>query len=360
MKYLLSCALIIFLPAVAFGQNNTAVAGMQKGTPENDLVKAEVGQLLASTANRDQAWAAYLIGKYELKEMASQLYPLLNPQLNGPQNEIGFVHRAALDTLIQLGVTVPGDKLMPLYNKCPNEVVILLARAPQENQQAILSIAQQAQGQVYWLAACNLLTESKAPGFAAWLIKELKIDVQITVSDDKNDEGGTGGESGTFGIGATLTEIDGFPPTALYILEENAERGMVIAASGLHPIYYRRTVGDKSVIARIREGDKDSYRLEYLAALLDTTVDDLEIKAHPRYSIIWQDAESYQRQVEQIRQQVKEGYERLIQRLLAKNRLTNSEVDGLAPTVVVTVEDLRKDPSVPLPAIPGVVKRERQ
>jgi hypothetical protein len=355
--------MLLFLQALAFGQDSAAVAGMQKGTPQNDRVKAEVSRLLESTANRDQAWAAYLIGKYELREVAAQIHPLLNPELNGQEDEVRFVHLAALDSLIQLGMTVPSDKLMPLYNKFPNEVLILLAKAPNENQQALLSIAQQAQRQAYWMAACNLLAESKARGFAAWLIKELKIEVRITVLDHEDGGTGTGIGCGMIGIDASVPVPDGFPPTALYFLKESPERGAVVVAPGHNPIYYKRTVSDRRIIAdaSFKSCNKNHYNhLEYLAALLNTTADELKLEAYPSHSITWQGAEKYQRKMAQIQQQVKASYEQVIQRLLEKNLLTDSEADGLAPMVVVTIEDLRKNPSVPLPAIPGVVKSERQ
>ena len=367
MKYFLSWALILFLRALAFGQDSTAVAEMQKSTPQNERVKAEVSRLLESTANRDQAWAAYLIGKNELKELAPQIYPLLNPKLNGQQHEIGYVHRAALDSLIQLGVTVPADKLTPLYDKFPDEVLILLARSPSENQQALLSIAQQSQHQVHWLAACNLLTETRAPGFAAWLMKELKIEIRIAVFDPRDIGKGMGGIGGGVSVGDGVFGVpNGFPPTAIYRLTEYAKHGLVVAAPGLHTIYYERRVvqpglaGQVGVSVTDRHGDRDDYRLEYLATLLKTKTEDLKFELRKWQSIFWRSPNQYQREVAQTRQQVQEQYQQLIKRLLENNLLTGAEAHDLTPTLVVTVTDFRANPSVQLPNIPGVTKSERQ
>ncbi len=306
MKHFLCCALILLLQATAFGQDSPAVAGMQKGTPQNDRVKSEVSRLLESTVNRDRAWAAYLIGKYDLKEMAAQLYPLLNPELSGQQDEIEFVHRAALDSLIQLGVTPPGDKLMPLYNKLPDEVLILFARAPYENQQALLPIAQQSKRTIYWLAACNLLAGTKAPGFAAGLIKEMKIEVRITVSDPRNGGIGMSIGSGGFSAGDGIFSVpDGFPPTAVYSLKKYASYGEIVATPGPHQIYYERHVAQPGVSGQIGVGSvddtssRDPYRLEYLAALLKTTVEDLKVELSPFHLITWQGSDKYRREIEQ-------------------------------------------------------------
>src|SRR5262247_1109351 len=84
-------------------------------------VKTRVGQLIQSASNKDRAWAAYLIGEYDLKEFAPALIELLNPNQRAPEWETDFVYRAALDGLIRLRVSAPSDNLMPLYERFPDE-----------------------------------------------------------------------------------------------------------------------------------------------------------------------------------------------------------------------------------------------
>src|SRR5262249_51767240 len=122
-------------------------------------VKTRVGQLIQSASNGDRAWAAYLIGEYGLKEFAPALIELLNSNPLGPEWETVYVHRAVLDSLIRLRISALSDSLMPLYERFPDEALIILARSPSENSEALLSIAEQPGREVCWVAACNLLAE---------------------------------------------------------------------------------------------------------------------------------------------------------------------------------------------------------
>jgi hypothetical protein len=57
-------------------------------------VKNRVGQLIQSTSTRDRAWAAYLIGEYDLNEFAPALIEFLNPNHLDPEWETEFVYRS--------------------------------------------------------------------------------------------------------------------------------------------------------------------------------------------------------------------------------------------------------------------------
>jgi hypothetical protein len=202
-------------------------------------------------------------------------------------------------------------------------------------------------------------------------MKELEIEVLIAVYDLKNwgmgmgiGSGGISAADGIFGV------PDGFPPTAVYKLIENAEHGAIVASPGLHTIYYERRVAQPGVSGQIgvgsvdRHEDRDRYRLEYLAALLNSKAQDLKIEPQRSQSIFWQGPKEYQRRVAEIRQQTHERYQQLIKRLFENNLLSDSEANSLAPTLVIKVNDLRTNSSVPLPEIHGVVtvtesRRER-
>src|SRR5215510_10673069 len=158
--------LFIILPL--HQERTPAVEHQQLKAIHRAEVKNRVDQLIQSDSNKDRAWAAYLIGEYGLKEFAPALIELLNPNQRGPEWETAFVYRAALDGLIRLRVSAPSDNLMPLYERFPDETLIILARSPSENGEALLSIAEQPGRTVCWVAACNLLAESKASGFAAF------------------------------------------------------------------------------------------------------------------------------------------------------------------------------------------------
>jgi len=132
------------LPLLPSHQEQTpAVEPQQLNAIHKAEVKTRVGQLIQSASNKDRAWAAYLIGEYGLKEFAPALIELLSPNLSGPEWETTFVYRAVLDSLIRLRVSATSESLMPLYERFPDETLIILAKSAAENSDVLLSIAEQ-------------------------------------------------------------------------------------------------------------------------------------------------------------------------------------------------------------------------
>jgi hypothetical protein len=322
-------------------------------------VKTRVGKLIQSTLNRDRAWAAYLIGEYDLKELAPALIELLSPNLPGPEWETVYVHRAVLDSLIRLRVSAPPDSLMPLYKRFPDETVIILARSPSENGEALLSIAEQPEREVCWVAACNLLAETKAPGFAAFLFKSIKIKIDITVSESGNTLYVSGGSAG--GAGCGISQItDGFPPTAFYQLIHRPSRDAVVVAPGPHPVFYERRVTEpgranqKGLSVYDQSVDRDRYCLEYLAALLNQNESELELRTSYYKSIASSGIKSYKAEVISLRELATGNFERLKKQCIERNLLSEPEAEALRPNLSITVRDLRQNKTPQLPEIPGV------
>ncbi|MBO0860936.1 MAG: hypothetical protein J2P21_21120 [Chloracidobacterium sp.] len=317
-------------------------------------VKNRIERLIQSASTRDRAWAAYLIGEYKLKEFAPALIELLNPNSFDPEGEIGFVYRAVLDGLIRMGVSAPSDSLMPLYKRFPDETLIIMARSPSEHRKALLSIAEQPGREACWVAACNLLAESEAPGFAEFLLKSLKIKVEIGVYDGGNRMGTGGGSSLCIGDGMFQVP-DGFPPTALYQLTDEPERDAVVVAPGAHPVFYERQVVEPGVANQRGIGvyngsvERDRYCIEYLAALLQ--VSQLEIQERYSKSIVWAGIEQYKVEAISFRELVKGNFERLKRQCVEKELLSESEAESLNPNLIITVRDLRENKTPQLPEI---------
>jgi hypothetical protein len=227
------------------------VDSQQFNTIQRVEVKNRIERLIQSASTGDRAWAAYLIGEYKFKDFAPALIELLNPNSPGPDWETGFVYRAVLDGLIKLGVSAPSDSLTPLYNRFPDETLITMARSPSEHSEALLFIAEQPGREVCWVAACNLLAESKAPGFAAFLLKSLKIKVEIGVYDEEKRTGIVDGASSLCAGGGMFQVPDGFPPTALYQLTDAPRRDAVVVAPGAHPVFYVRQVVEPGIASGI-------------------------------------------------------------------------------------------------------------
>lgn len=324
-------------------------------------IKNKVEQLIQSASAKDRAWAAYLIGEYGLKDFAPALIEILDPDSLSPDWETGYIYRAVLDSLIKLRVSVPYDKLMPLYERFPDETLIILARSPSQNSEALLSIAERPGRGVCWVAACNLLAESKAPGFASFLLKSLKIRVEIAVSEGGNKGSMGGGSSSSIGCGVSQV-ADGFPPTAYYQLTDEPKRDAVVVAQGAHPIFYQRQVIEPGVTNQAwmssydHSVERDRYCHEYLAALLDQTASGLELRERYSKSIAWSGAQGYKVEVISLMELVTGNFERLKKQCVDKELLSESEAETLKPNLILTVNDLRKNKTPPLPEISGAAK----
>src|SRR5262245_35322225 len=216
-------------------------AQLPRQQPER--TSSQIDELLRSPSTVDQAWAAYLIGKDRLSERGPEIERLLTGINTSSDPNKDILIRAALDTAVQLNLKLSVERLMPLYRVYSPQVLILLTRSPEENKAALLSIARQPNREIDWLAVCNSLLEIKAPGFAAHLLGELKMEVNASITEVTNIGHGFGSGRSSVACGAGgLPVPEGFPPTAYYFLADRPILGAVVLSTGIHPVYYERQV----------------------------------------------------------------------------------------------------------------------
>ncbi|MDQ5839097.1 MAG: hypothetical protein M3379_20145 [Acidobacteriota bacterium] len=360
MRKLLVCTTLLLLAAAqAFGQENGARASVQeaaaadaKATPSflrPGDVSEESARLLKSQENRERAWGAYLAGANGLKEQSAALVELLSDSNLGGGWEESLVRQAALDALIRLDAEVPSEKLLPLYQSSPEEVVILLARSPEQNRQALLPLFVADAPSVRWLAVGNLLAETRAPGFAARLLQELKIEASLYVYDREGGHDYSMGGGGGCGCGRGVSREEGFPPISYYQLTEAPSRGATVIAPGRHVVYYTRSPFANCGGSYISDSERDRLRVEYLAGLLNTTEEDLKLDARPFREIVCRDARECRRAVAAVRDEIEGSHAALLRRLLEENLLDASEASGLKPDITLDINDSRDERSFPLP-----------
>src|ERR1051325_5130220 len=246
MRWFLCLTILAVLSASTYGQDPLPdAAGTRPDAAQNEQVKGEVDRLFNSMLVKDRAWAIYLSGKYGLKENIPAILDVLQGTAGRAQEMDMLISHLGFDSLIQLDARVPAADLMPFYKLFPDAVTILLAKAPKENQEALLSLVRQIKpgemNRQYWFAACNLLAENEARGCAAYLFGEMTIDLFIQVSDSRSGEGYGIASSAGCGFGSYRVPDD-FPPVALYWLLDQAKAGAVVVAPGAHPVYYEREV----------------------------------------------------------------------------------------------------------------------
>jgi hypothetical protein len=354
------CAALLWLAALhASGQEGGGAGG---GDASKDAapsfvrvgdVGGEAARLLKSKENRERAWGARLVGTHDLKGQAPQLIELLaDPALVGGGWEESIVRQAALDGLIRLDAEVPAETLLPLYQSSPDEVIILLARSPRENQQALLPLFVEEAPTARWLAVGNLLAELKAGGFAARLLRDMKVEARVYVFDREgpHDVGGNGGCGGGSGGSGDAFRPEGFPPVTHYALTARAERGAVVVAPGRHPVYYISGPSANSYNSGLGCGvERDSLRLEYLADLLNTSADDLGFDVRPFREVVCKDARQCRRALAGARDEIERSYTALLGRLLNDSLLDPAEASELRPDITLNLTDFRERKTFPLP-----------
>lgn len=359
MKKLLVCAALLCAAfARASGQGG---AEPQPATPsfvQLGDARAEAARLLRSYENRERAWGAYLAGIYGLKEQAPSLVSILEDEaLRGEGGEEHTVRQAALDALIRLDAEVPAGALLPLYASAPDEVLILLAHAPRENQGALLTLFREDAENVRWLAAGNLLAETRAPGFAARLLGSLYVEANLHVYDAEGEHplsgGGMNGGGGCGGVGSGPGRD--FPPVGYYSLYDYARRGAnVLAATGPRAVYYAR----REYRDHCPHGgdflDRASTRVDYLRELLRGASEMTDFDGSLWQELVCKDSAQCLRALAGARDRVRRAYRAVVRRLLADGLLDGAEAAGLKPHFKLVITDARERRSFALPdKLPG-------
>jgi hypothetical protein len=357
MRKFLVCAALLWLGAArAAGQGGSGEEAQQGALPSFVRLGdagAEARRLLQSGENRERAWGAYLLGLHGLKAEAPRLVELLaDPALAGGGWEAALVRQAALDALIRLDAEAPAERLLPLYASSPDEVIILLAREPQQNQPALLSLFDDASPTARWLAVGNLLAETRAQGFAARLMAGLKIEANVYVYDAEGDRNYGGGCGGGGGGGQFFKPLDEYPPVFYYSLTKAGARGAVVAAPGRHTVYYARSLAPGG--GRSWDGgcgpSRDEYRVEYVAGLLRTTEGNLKLEAHPVREVVCKEERQCRRALAAVRDEIVGGHAEAVRRLLEDGLLDAAEAADLKPDITLSLDDSRERRTYPLPS----------
>ena len=319
---------------------------------EGERIEDAARRLLNSPDPQDQAWAAYFIGAHRFEQFTSDLRRLLVPVSENETWQLSYLRLAVLDNLIRLRAALPAAELMPLFEHYPDTVIILLAHAPDENREALLSLFVQLKDGNRWLAVGNLLAEAKTPGFAPLLLRDLTITALVVVS-----EKGTVGVGGGVGGGCVADGFHhvpaSFPPIGKYKLVRRPSRGAIFLARGKSPISYERVVVSGNCQRPFGRSfttvDGNRKRAEYLGAMLGINLRELNFRINPHFGIAWATPEEHKTVLARIRRQIKDSFGRVVEQLIEANLLTRSEAEGLTPNFSITVRDERRDKTIPLP-----------
>ena len=303
-------------------------------------LRDEAPALLQSADPRDQAWGAWLAGVHGMRELQPLLEVFVASHL--ASDEPSAPLDLALDALIQMDAKLPPDLLAQVFERRPDEALVLLSHLDAAADPLLLSLLEREQGLV-WFGIANLMLERKPAGLAKALIVGIEIEARLTVSDD----GGTisGGGHG-IGIGCDAAAIaPGMPPWASYKLSPLASAGAILLATGPKPIYYERRVSrageGRYAGGLFVEGPSGGDRLDYIAAL-GNFHSDLPLSRYEHRSVAWHGQAALSRDIEAFREDMQARYARLLQMLVGAALLTEEEAATLPATVKIGVNDARE------------------
>ena len=327
-------------------------------------IGAQAEALLASPDLKDKTWGSYLAGRHDRKEHVPALERVLEPQPFGSPWQRSLLLRSAFDALIHLKAGPEAELLLPHFEAFPDEVLILLSHDPEQNQEPLLALLERPLNHVHWKAIGNMLAGTRAPGFATYLLRDLRVRVDVQVRDNPLAGAGHGSSGGcVWRRGPTRgSEIPAdYPPVASYHLfsGNHPESGTVVLALGPYPIYYRRFVSQPGEALRVvppltvAAGWPDREKFRYLAALFPFPVEYLPLQETVNRSIDWLGPDAFQQAVARIRREVEALHAQLLVQLQERALLTAVEAATLSLELEFRVHDIRGDQSEPVPRIPS-------
>jgi hypothetical protein len=349
-------------PTLTFAQE-TPAAFLERPKAE---AKAEVERLLKTIEPRDHAWAAHLCAKHDLKECLPLLAEGFLADENKGDTLAWLANQAIFDALIRLGATPPPERLMPFFDRHSDEVILLLLREPEKNQGVLLSILtdHHLRTRSQRFALCSTLVAQRAPGIAAYLLKQRAYMV-VSVLDRRNKglPGGIpGGYAGVYISRMTPAIPEEFPPITFHSLigesPGQAAQTAVPACGPPVPVYHEMTVlkpGNYFVDQATRDvwQTDHEYIFRFINALKRSEVNRSR-PAFPRYHFV-----VYCEKPDQLSKLVVGQYRRASKEFTALKRslvslgaLTQTETESLKLRVTLQVSDLRKHSTRPLPDLP--------
>jgi hypothetical protein len=265
--------------------------------------------------------------------------------LSAQETEAHDAMQTALDAIIQLDKTIPAEAAANLYPEFPVQSMILLSRGGAAAGPFLLQIFRQEQGPEAWLAAGNLLLDTKPPGFAAAVLGQFSVEATIRVVDPLGGIGGSRGEGGgVCGDTLSIPPRPGWPAIAAYHFAMEAAPGRVLISGGPDPVYYVRRSANAGQGTGFGECggplDRDRTRSRFLARLIGIPLDDALVRPKVSTMIEWHDEVQYLKAVHTFVDGEQARFGTLADKLLDRGLLSTEEKD-IRPTLNLQISDNR-------------------
>ena len=367
-------AIFAVLPIVSAGQQpqNSAPGPQLESVPS----PAQVQALLESDDLKSKAWGAWWTAQAQITGMEPLLQKNLEDHYQGKTSLDEAVMDQTLDAYIQSsGSLPPVDLLKAVYPRRPSQTLILFSRmAPSPSvDKALLELLPTEEGigsGVEWYAMADLLLAHRAQGFAASLLREIKVVGYFSVCDPGDCEKTGLGMAAAMSVGGegmlAANPVPGTPPWPIYTLQPIFEnpaipsRSSTIVVSGPVSIGYHRRVGAAGYSPSEMQSSHGwqrrpiipttGDRLKYLKAL--STFGNPIMESEYR-SIPWMGADNFIAAVNRFREDIRQRHANLVQQLQASRLLSAQEAASVPePVIEISISDVRTV-KTPLPDISG-------
>jgi len=339
-----------------FAALTLATSGADEDALSSLVDSEKIIEGILSKGSVSSAWNAYYAGKLGVEECVPALLELIERENQRDPHPVPPVKKAALDALISLDSDVPFEYLRAgLHADYIAETLILLARDPEINMQALLDLMDF--GTVkdqHWWATAGILASLEPKGLAARLLPEVRLSLSVAVRDPGSQESlhhfeGYGGR-GFWRSTGTL-----FPPRPTYVFTTRPKKGAVVLQAKPVVIYYLRSEGARSGISAVGLGHttRSKFALSCIVAMIDGPKDGLLTECEHRREIDWIDEGDLRKKIDAAIDQLHARFGRLLHTLRMEGLLAPGACEEMLPEIKVHVQDVREIKSPPLREFPA-------
>jgi hypothetical protein len=315
-------------------------------------------RLLQAPSLRDKAWGAWFAGVSHdpalLEPLLAQLR--LAQSLRDSEGDTeGYAYIEALfDSLIQIPGPIPTDVILPFEASWRAQVLILLSRNPAgpENESDLLAMREESMPDPEWAAVNDLLFSVSSKAFFQRTLQEIRITHAFVVVDRE-----VGFCGGTTACGSSTRRFPkGFPPVALYQLQAEMAPGDTLLVDRPVAIYYRRIVVPTDGEVEWSECESSTVPTElrqtwlarFFSAIDWLSKEQAEQLFHPQTIIEWHGAAQAAAEMEGLLARQAASIQTLVVHAQQRELV---QASGMRLSIKTTMEDVRRDRSVPAPPV---------
>jgi hypothetical protein len=279
---------------------------------------------------------------------------LAQPLRNARRDTEEYAYIQALfDALIQIPGPVPIDAILPFEDSWRTEILILLSRDPAADgvEHALLDMREHSMPGPEWAAVNDLLFAISSKPFFQKALEEIRVTHTLVVADQLVFFCG-----GAIGCGDSVRRFpSGFPPIALYQLwAAMTQPGDTLLIEQPVPIHYRRIVVPTDGQAKWSDcqgdftGARQTLLARYFSAIGGLAAEESYKLFNPRTTVEWHNTAQTSAEMEKLLTEQAASIEALIEDAQGRGLV---QASGMRLAIEATVNDMRRDKNVPLPAL---------